>query len=256
MKATAWARSSPIFISWSRRVKLGFSKPAICSCSLTVSVLAIEKGPGPQVGSSVSSGSSRYRSTTCLGAVDPVVIELAPPDHCAEPAPGAKRAANVPQGLHRVREEHDTHPRERVVKGPGQFHHLDIAGEELDVLDPGLARLLDRGPDERLRDVDADDLALRTDQSGELLGRVAEAAADVQDPVSGVRRVGLHRGLAEVLQADDDQVAVLDETVEEHPAPGLGGFLVLSSDLARARDDDLLHGAMVRGTAQLLGIGG
>ena len=50
---------SPIRIGRSLRRSSIASKPAICSCSLTVSALAIENGPGPQVGSSVSSGWSR-----------------------------------------------------------------------------------------------------------------------------------------------------------------------------------------------------
>ena len=55
-------------------------------------------------------------------------------------------------------------------------------------------------------------------------------------------------------QALDDQVAVLDEAIEQDPAPSLGRLLVLGSDLARPGHGDLLHAAMVRRSARLLHI--
>ena len=57
--STAWSRSSPTFIGRSQRRSAISSKPAILQLSLIVSALAIENGPGPQVGSSDSSGCSR-----------------------------------------------------------------------------------------------------------------------------------------------------------------------------------------------------
>ena len=56
LNSTAWSRSLPILIGRSQRRSVISSNPASFSCSLTVSAPAIENGPGPQVGSSVSSG--------------------------------------------------------------------------------------------------------------------------------------------------------------------------------------------------------
>ena len=118
-----------------------------------------------------------------LRPVKPLVVELAPPDAGHQPAPGTQCAGDVAERLHRVGEEHHPHPRERVVVGTSQVADLHVGREEVDVLDPRLSRLLDRGLDEGLRDVHAGGVAFGADQGGQLLGGVAEAAADVEDPV-------------------------------------------------------------------------
>ena len=57
--STACSRSAPIVISMSQRCREMSSNPARTRMSVVVSALAIENGPGPQVGSSVASGGSR-----------------------------------------------------------------------------------------------------------------------------------------------------------------------------------------------------
>ena len=116
------------------------------SCSLTVSALAIENGPGPQVGSSVSSGCSRYSLDDLLGAVDPLVVELAPPDDRDEPAARDQRRVDVAQRLHRVGEEHQAHAREGVVEGPAEVADLHVGDREVDVLRARLFGLLRAQP--------------------------------------------------------------------------------------------------------------
>ena len=116
----------------------------------------------------------------------PLVVELAPPDGADQPAPGAKRAADVAQRLHRIGEEHQPHPRERVVVWALQVSDLDVGREKLDVLHAGLGCLRDRGPDERLGYVDSHCLTVRPNQARELLRRVAEAAPYVDHAVPGL----------------------------------------------------------------------
>jgi DNA-binding NarL/FixJ family response regulator len=53
--STARSRSAPIVISMSQRCRETASNPTRTSTSVVVSALAIENGPGPQVGSSVAS---------------------------------------------------------------------------------------------------------------------------------------------------------------------------------------------------------
>ena len=106
------------------------SKPAICSCSLTVSALAIENGPGPQVGSSVSSGSSRYWSTTCSARWIHSLSSLRRQTTAQSRPPGRSAPRTLRSACHRVGEEHHPHPREGVVEGPSQVRHLDVAGDE------------------------------------------------------------------------------------------------------------------------------
>ena len=81
----------------SQRCRAICSKPAIFNCSLTVSALAIENGPGPQVGWSRLLGVLEVLVDDQLGAADPVVVLLAPPDDRAEPAAGGQRRAHVAQ---------------------------------------------------------------------------------------------------------------------------------------------------------------
>ena len=60
--STASSRSEPIAIGMSQRRSVMSWKPALSRIPLVVSALAIENGPGPQVGSSYSSGLVTNRS--------------------------------------------------------------------------------------------------------------------------------------------------------------------------------------------------
>src|SRR5215207_5401295 len=81
-----------------------------------------------------------------------------------------------------------------------------------------------------LRDVHPGGMTLGANQCCELLGRVTEPAADVQNPVPTPGRMDLHRGVAVRLQSGDDEIPVLDEAIEENAAPCLGRLLVLGRD--------------------------
>jgi hypothetical protein len=193
-----------------------------------------------------------------LGSMEPFVVELAPPDDGDQPAAGTERAGDVAKRLDGVGEEHHPHPGEGVVVGASQVADLDVGREEVDVLDPRLLGLGDRGLDERLGDVHTGGVALPADQGGQLLRGVTEAAADVEDAVSRRGGTELHRRIPVGLQARDDQIPEFDEAVEEHPAPGLGRLLVLGVDgrhgLIVSPHSRLLHAAMVRPSALLLHI--
>ena len=68
--------------------------------------------------------------------------------------------------------------------------------------------------------------AARGDQSGEPLGLIAEAAADVQRPLARLRREQLDRCLAVPGEAAFDQVLEAQEAVEQRPVPGPDRLLV------------------------------
>ena len=130
LNSTAWSRSLPIFSGRSQRCSVISSKPAIFSCSLTVSALAIENGPGPQVGSSVSSGCSRYSSTTCSArwthSLSSLRRQTTAQSRPPGPAPRGRCAAP-----HRVGEEHDPHPREGVVEALAELERLHVGDREV-----------------------------------------------------------------------------------------------------------------------------
>src|SRR2546430_4202105 len=215
----------------SQRWNATSSKPAFNRMSLVVSASAIENGPGPQVGSSVSSGFCDERLHRELGPVQPVVVELSPPHHHAEPATGNERLSDVPQRGHGVGEEHRPHAREREVVGVLEFGHLDIGGDELDVRDAGLVRLRHGGLDEALSDVDADRLAFGSDYLGQALRRIAEPAADVEHALAARGLVEAKRRLAVDTEPARDDFAMFDEPVEQRPVSGLDRLVVLDPGL-------------------------
>ena len=91
LNSTAWSRSLPIFSGRSQRCSAICSKPAIFSCSLTVSALAIENGPGPAGRLVGLLGVLEVLVDDQLGAAHPFVVHLAPPDDRAEPAARGQR---------------------------------------------------------------------------------------------------------------------------------------------------------------------
>jgi hypothetical protein len=118
-------------------------------------------------------------------------------------------------------EEHDPHAGEGVVEALAELGDLDVPAREADVVDPGILGLRPRRRDERLGDVDPERLALGADQRREPLGRVAEAATQVEGSVAGLGRMRLHRRLAVRAEPGGYEVAELDEAVEQRPAPRL-----------------------------------
>ena len=156
-----------------------------------------------------------------LGPPGPAVVLLAPPDRGAEATARRHRGADVRECRDRIGEEHDPHPREDVVVGTAEVGDLGVGDDEAGVGDSGLLGLARGGLEERRRDVDADRLALGPDQLGQAPGRVAEAAADVENAVSGARWAQVDRGVAVGAEALGDDVAIGQEALEERPVPGL-----------------------------------
>ena len=99
-----------------------------------------------------------------------------------------------------------------------------------------------RGLDEARRGVDPDGLAVRPDEPGDALRRVAEPAADVEHALPGLRRHEAQRRLAVRAQARRQDVAEADEAVEERPVPGLDRLGVDPGSPARLS----AHGATLR----------
>jgi hypothetical protein len=74
--------------------------------------------------------------------------------------------------------------------------------------------------DESAGGIDADGFAARSDEPSDGLGGVAEAAADVEDPLAGLWRVPPQGLRAVGAEAGGDDVAELDEAVVEGAVPG------------------------------------
>ena len=70
-------------------------------------------------------------------------------------------------------------------------------------------------------DVDPERLAARRRPAGELLGGVAEPAADVQHALAGPGRVQRSACVAVCASPADDDLAELHEAVEQRPVPRL-----------------------------------
>src|SRR3954462_8715763 len=66
------------------------------------------------------------------------------------------------------------------------------------------------------------------------LRRVAEAAADVEHALPRTRREQAQRGFAVLAEARYEDLAELDEAVEERAVPGDGGLFVDTGPLGRA----------------------
>jgi hypothetical protein len=115
-----------------------------------------------------------------LGAVDPVVVDSASPDHHHERAARREREADVAQRYDRVGEEHGAEAGEGHLVRPSWNDLLNIGDFERGVLDAGLFGFLACGVDEPPGGVDTDRFAFRPDEGSESLGGVAETAADVQ----------------------------------------------------------------------------
>ena len=78
---------------------------------------------------------------------------------------------------------------------------LDVGDREARVAHLRLRRLRHGRLDEARRGVDADRLALGADERRDLLGRVAEPAADVEHPLARLRRVQPQRFVAVAAEA-------------------------------------------------------
>src|SRR5262249_9399804 len=103
------------------------------------------------------------------------------------------------------------------------------------VLDTRLLRLGASLLDESRRDVHPERRAGRPDERGELLGRVAEAAADIEHAVTRLWRIDPHRLVPEPREAAADEVAVVDEAIEEDAVPCLLRLEVLTRDVGHTR---------------------
>ncbi len=161
-----------------------------------------------------------------LGAVEPVVVELSPPDDHVEWSAGRHRSAHVSQRRDRVGEEHGAEAGEDVVVGAGEVGHLHVGRLEAHVLDTDLVGVRASGLDHALRNVNAVGVPFGTDDSGEPDRRVAQPAADVEDAIARLGRDFRQRRLSVIGQTPGDDVAELDPAVVEDPVPGLCCFLV------------------------------
>jgi hypothetical protein len=95
-------------------------------------------------------GSGQESLGNPLGAVQPVVVELASPHHHAEAAAGDERVPHIAEGYHWIGEEHRPETREDVVETTVELACLDIVDEEARVRDPCPRRLPSSGVDEAL----------------------------------------------------------------------------------------------------------
>ena len=184
-------------------------------------LLQVPARPPARRGGSISLSSLRRQTTMFRGAA------------------GLHRRAHVPQRRHRAGEEHGSHAREGVVEAAIELGVLHVHGREADVA--GAAHLLGLALgdlDHALGDVDPECRALGTDQLGQAVGGVSEAAADVEDPIARLGRQRAQRRLAVGAETVGDDLAELHPAVEEDAVPGLGRLLVV--------DDHLLHRANAR----------
>jgi hypothetical protein len=115
-----------------------------------------------------------------LRAVDPVVGASAAPDNHHQPAARRECLADVAQRDDRVGEEHGSEPGEGHSVRSSWNGLLHVGNLEPGVVDACLVGFLACGVYEPRSGVEADRFAVRSDQGGELLGGVAEPAADVQ----------------------------------------------------------------------------
>ena len=220
--------SRPIEIGMSQRRSETSSKPARSRISLVVSASAIENGPGPQVGSSYSSGRGTIPSTiVCARYSQSLSTRLRHTTISSRP-PGtsAPRTARIAAtGL----AKNIVPKREKARSNPSSPDDavLDVRDEETRVLHPRLARLAHGVLDESRRRVHADGLALGAHELGEPLGGVAEPAADVQHALAGLRRVQAHRLLAVGSETGRDGLAKAHEALVERAVPGANRLLVV-----------------------------
>ena len=160
-----------------------------------------------------------------------VFVALAPYD-LGEAAARLQRAADVAQRRARGHEEHCPEAGEGMVVGTAQVVLLDVGDEESRVRRPRCRGIPLAGEDEVRGAIDADRLAARADLARDRDRAVAEAAADVEDPLA--RPVGSPREelLAVARKALDEEVLEALELVEEHRVPGFHDDVVLLHALA------------------------
>ena len=92
--------------------------------------------------------------------------------------------------------------------------------------DPGLGRLKPRVLDKPWRGVRPEGEAVRADQLGQPLRRLAEAAADVDAATARRRREAIKEVLGDLRQGPDEDLAVLLPAFVEDRVPGPHGLLV------------------------------
>jgi hypothetical protein len=155
-----------------------------------------------------------------LRPVDPFVVRAPAPDDHDQPTARRQRFPHVAQRNDRAREEHRPEAGERHLVRSPRYVLLDVGDLEARVADPGVGGVLAGGVDEPGRGVDADRLAVWSDELGDPLGRVAESAADVEHRLTAARRVQRERPLAVRAEPHRHDVAELDEPVIEGSVPG------------------------------------
>ena len=193
--------------------------PAATRMPLVVSAPAIENGPGPQVGSSYSSGLVTKRSTICCARyIQSFSIFARQTDH-HQPASGHERAADVAQRRHGVREEHRAEARERHVVRPAESGVCTSATAKRTFATP------DRAASSMLASTKRGATSTPTTEPagptsrGDLLRRVPEAATDVEH---ALRRGGGESSSALVpngAEAVRHHLPELDEAVEQRTVP-------------------------------------
>ena len=124
-----------------------------------------------------------------LRAVQPLVVDPPPPDDHRERARRGRARARTLRSAATGLAKNIVPKRENArSKRSLERHRLRVGDDEAHVGDAGLRRLARRRLDEARRGVDADRLAVRADERRDLLRRVAEAAADVEDALARLRR--------------------------------------------------------------------
>ncbi len=152
-----------------------------------VSALAIEKGPGPQVGSSGFSRRSRYRSTATWASYIHGFSTFWRQTTMHSSPPGTSASRTLRSALTGLAKNIVPKREKTRSKPPPKPAGLDVGDLEADVSDASLLGLGAGRVDEARRGVHAHHLALRTHHGGDLLGDVAEAAAHVEHPLAGLR---------------------------------------------------------------------
>ena len=204
-------------IGKSQRCRQMSAKPACRRMSLVVSASAIENGPGPQVGSSYSSGGSRSprrssgrgRASRCRSAA-----ATRPSPACR---PARARCATLRSAATGLAKNIVPNRRTPGRSAPPSPSLCTSATAKRTLATPASAASRRAVSMNRGASVDAHHLAVGTDHARDPLRRIAEAAADVEHPLSGPRRHEAQRLLAVGAQPSRHDRAKSREALVQRP---------------------------------------